>query len=504
MKALFKPTSYRQGTVFAVGATFVWKLISFINALLLAAYFGATYKTDIYFYLLVIMSFGSVFTQQLNNAVLIPEAMFLQARQPQQAQRFLTMWLYIYVLIGILVVLAGGFFPVKLWDLFSRFETPELTQQHTLLILGFGWFSLQLIAIYLQSIAEMYKYFSTAWLGTLNAFLPLCCLLLFGKQLGLASMLYGFIAANVIQIVVLLGLCKVKLNWDFKFCWTYLPVRTRQNMLAHQSLTLLGLINSWLPLYLMSGLNAGVISALNYCKQLTDSTVEIFSARVSNVAKIALTENAATANWEDFDHTFLRCIQFLAFLLAPLTLFSCYFAPYIVEMFFQRGQFSAQAAHETVLFLRPMLIWVLLSIPGYLQGSAIPAHRKIKENFPYALAAGIFFTITALWFIPHCGAFSYPYLCIAVQVVGYGLNAFLFKKHLPFISYAKQFWNLLSVTLKAGLALLPAVGVSLLLPANCWIQILVCGTVFVAVYATLIYMSNDGKKLIQFCLDSFF
>ena len=63
MKALFKPTSYRQGTVFAVGATFVWKLISFINALLLAAYFGATYKTDIYFYLLVIMSFGSVFTQ---------------------------------------------------------------------------------------------------------------------------------------------------------------------------------------------------------------------------------------------------------------------------------------------------------------------------------------------------------------------------------------------------------------------------------------------------------
>ena len=47
---------------------------------------------------------------------------------------------------------------VYLWELFSRFESAKLVQQQTLLILGFGWFALQLIAAYLQSIAEMFKY----------------------------------------------------------------------------------------------------------------------------------------------------------------------------------------------------------------------------------------------------------------------------------------------------------------------------------------------------------
>ncbi len=503
MRALFKPTSYRQGTLFAVSATLVWKLVSFINALLLAAYFGATYKTDIYFYLLTIMSFGTTFTQQLNNAVLIPEAMFLQPRSPQQAQRFLTMWLYIYVLIGLGVVLVGGYFPLKLWELFSRFERPELTQQQTLLILGFGWFSLQLIAAYLQSIAEMFKYFSTAWLNVLNALMPLIFLLLFGKQFGLASMLCGFLAANIIQIMVLLGLCKAKLKWDFKPSWHPLTLQARQNVLANQSLTLVGLLNSWLPLYLMSGLNVGVISALNYCKQLTDSAGEVFSVRVANVAKIALTENAATSQWKDFNHTYLLCIQVLTLLLAPLTIFSCYFAPYIVELIFQRGQFTQEAARQTVLFLQPMLLLVLLAVPGALQNSAIAAHRKIKENFPYCLGATLASMLLMLWFIPHKGPFSFPYVCITAQLIGYGLNVVLFKKHLPFITYGAQFVQMGWICLRAGIALVPAAGISLLLAHNCWIQVLVCGTLFVAVYGVLIYATAKGKELVKLCLGSF-
>ena len=41
MVHLFKPTSYRTGAALAVGTTALWKGISFINALLIAAYFGA-------------------------------------------------------------------------------------------------------------------------------------------------------------------------------------------------------------------------------------------------------------------------------------------------------------------------------------------------------------------------------------------------------------------------------------------------------------------------------
>ena len=61
MVHLFKPTSYRFGAALAVGATLVWKLISFANALLIAAYFGAGASTDVYFYLMMLMGFGVTF-----------------------------------------------------------------------------------------------------------------------------------------------------------------------------------------------------------------------------------------------------------------------------------------------------------------------------------------------------------------------------------------------------------------------------------------------------------
>ena len=74
MNTLFKPTSYKKGAALAVGATFVWKTISFANALLLALYFGADRQTDVYFYLIMLLGFGVTFLQRLNQTVLIPEA----------------------------------------------------------------------------------------------------------------------------------------------------------------------------------------------------------------------------------------------------------------------------------------------------------------------------------------------------------------------------------------------------------------------------------------------
>ena len=56
---------------------------------------------------------------------------------------------------------------------------------------------------------------------------------------------------------------------------------------------LVNIVNGLLPLYLLSGLAAGLVSALNYAKQLTDSATEVFLLRVTNISKIELSEYAA-------------------------------------------------------------------------------------------------------------------------------------------------------------------------------------------------------------------
>ncbi len=498
MKFLFKPTSYHQGTALAVGATFVWKFISLVNALLLAAYFGATFRTDIYFYVIMVCGLGIAFTQRLNQTVLIPEAMFLQTQNTAAARPFITMWFYVYVLGAGLIGLAGTLLAVPGWAWLSRFGTEELAAERTVLIWGAWWFGLQLVSYYLQAIAEMYKYFACTLLGILNALCPLLCLCLFGRQVGPASMLYGFVAANLIQITVLLiWYCRIA-GLPLVPTRRAISTQMRQNMLAGQSLALVDIATGLLPVYLISGFGTGVITALNYCRQFTDSATEVFTARTANIAKIAFTEHAAHQRQNALNEYFMQSTRLLAVILAPLAVFSCYFAPQIVSLFFQRGQFTAEDTYQTVLFLRPMLFVMLLSAPGFLQNSVLAACRKIKESFPYALLSALV-VIVLLWIvIPAKGAFSYPYILMVGLAAGFAINAFLFHKELPFISYATHLLCAARITAYAGLSLLPCLFLLPYVPAAHWVQIGVCGIVFMSVYVGIVCVSPDAKQLRQF------
>lgn len=497
MEFLFKPTSYKKGAAWAVGATLVWKALSFANALLLALYFGADRQTDIYFYLIMLMGFGVAFLQRLNQTVLIPEAMFLAQENDSTARQFITMWLYLYAAIALLTAGAAMLWPAQIWHGFARFGGPLAAADRWLLIGTGVLFGLQIITYYLSAVAEMYKFFKTAWLGVLNAVCPLVCLLVWGDQIGIISMVYGFLAANILQIGLLLGLLKKQLRWSFVPAWVALRTQTRQNMLTGQTLAVLDMVNGWLPIYLLSGMNAGLVSALNYCKQFTDSTTEVLTARVANVAKIEMTQQAAAGQPEALNQTFLRANYLLLILLAPLVVFSCYFAPQIVELFFKRGHFTGADVQNTVCFLRPMLFTLLLAAVGYAQNSVVAAGRKIKEGFPYALVSGLLFTAMMWVFIPHYGAFSYPYIIGAGLLIGFVLNAFLFRKEFAFIRYARPFWQLVRLTALAGVALVPAALLEAGLPDTCWIQIMGCGAVFVAVYGTLLCVAKDVRQLRQ-------
>ena len=130
MISLFKTTSYKTGAALAVSCTAVWKLTSFASSILIALYFGASARTDIYFYLIMLIGFGITFLHRINTAVLIPEAMFLDEKSPAESRRFLTLMFYIYVLLALTLCLIGLVFPVGVVQLFSRFDGALL--QHAL------------------------------------------------------------------------------------------------------------------------------------------------------------------------------------------------------------------------------------------------------------------------------------------------------------------------------------------------------------------------------------
>ncbi len=502
MENLFKPTSYHSGATIAATATLIWKGISFVNALLFAAFFGATYQTDIYFYTMMLLGFALTFMQRLGYEVLIPEAMFLQQRSAPQARHFLTAWLYVYIAVGILVLLLAGW-PVSFGELFSRFSTQELTSQRWIIQLGFVWFALQLVAYYLQAVLEMRKLFTVTWLSILNAACPLVCLIVWGKQWGIASMLYGLIFSNALQVIVFLWVWKKQLGLSLYPQWYGLSKRGLHNLSAGQTLAVCDMMTSLLPIYLMSGLGVGIVSALNYCRQLTDSATEVFISRTANVAKIELTEYAAQDQWEKANHTFILNNYVSALILGPIIVFSCYFAPEIVTLFFKRGEFSQQAVDHTVRFLRPMLGVLLFTAPGYLQWGMVVACRKIREVFIYS-AGIVVFSLALLWYgLTQWGAFSYPYLLLICQGAGFAIKWPFFKRYIPRISYFKQFSAVFYAVFWAGLALPPVILVNRVVPLNLWLQLGVCGSIYVTIYAVLIWQRPTARQFIRAWFEGF-
>lgn len=498
MRYLFKPLSYQSGTAMAVGATFVWKIISFINALLIAAFFGAGDATDIYFYLLIIMGIGVSFVQRVNASLVIPEAMSLDAQTPQGGRGLLSLFLYVYGAFFVLLTLAGAFTPVWLGHLISRFSLAQLNAHRLLLVWGFGLFGLQLLYAYLVSVLEMYRRFASSLFAPLNAILPLLALLVLGKFCGIESMIYGFIASYSIQIVMFLWIMKKELHWQFLYPPHWPKGRFTRNWWSLQVMEIITLASSFLPMYLLSAFSAGIVSALNYAKQLTDSATEVFSLRVSNISKIQLTEDLTHHNWNIANNNFLANYHTLLFILTPLAVFSCFFAPQIVYIFFARGQFDQEAAWRVTAFLRPLLAVMWAVIPVFMLSNVTVAGRKVKESLPYGLFSSLLFIVFIFVAIRKGGPFAFPYVLLVYYAVSSILTNIFLKRHFPQFAL-KRSWKMAARLLAINLgALVPcAIGYALLPHTNAWLTVIFYGIIYVVSLGGICRVSGDLKYFLE-------
>ena len=435
--AVFKEYSYKQGAAISVGSTFVWKLLSFVNSILIAFYFGTQARADIYFYILTIGVLVSAFFTSLNGNVLIPQAMFLRQQDGQSTKSFINFFLLLYAVL-IAVILAFGFlFPVNIFGLFSKFSHDILTKDILILQLAFLYFCSHIFCYFLLDIMYMYRIFAVNLLLPLNAIVPMLALVLLHNVLGLKAMLCGFVGSYILQILVYISLMKSKLNWTFTNFKTTFENRLKSNILTNQILILGNFCIGMLPMYLMSSFAGGVISAYSYAKQLTDAPNEILTSKITSVFHIQLNESASAKNFEDLNRNYLKANYLILFIMVPLAIFTCYFAPDIVNLFFKRGEFNAQSSSNVVRFLRPMMILLITTVLTPFAGSLIASTRKIKESFKYMLFRDIVIIGAMYFFITRFGPFAYPYTQLGCSIFGYFIVSLFFKNHIPQI----KFWQ---------------------------------------------------------------
>ena len=347
----------------------------------------------------------------------------------------------------------------------------------------------------------MYRIFSVNLLLPLNAIVPMLILVLFHNILGLKAMLCGFIGSYILQAFIYLSLMKKKLNWTFSNFKTTFESRLKNNILTNQILILANFCIGMLPMYLMSSFAGGVISAYSYAKQLTDAPSEILTNKITSVFYIQLNENAAAQNFEDLNRNYLKANYLILFIMVPLAIFTCYFAPDIVNLFFKRGEFNAQSSTNVVKFLRPMMILLITTVLTPFAGSLIASTRKIKESFKYMIFRDIIIIGALYFFISRFGPFAYPYTQLGCSIFGYFIVALFFKNHIPQIKFWQPLKDTALLVFLNLLALIPSAFLAQVLTEQAvFIRIFLCGLLFLFTLALLYLPTGQLKKILTFVL----
>ena len=434
---MLKVESYRKGIVLSTVFNVINKGLVFCNSLIVAFYFGAQLKMDIYFYAYNTIVILAAFITSLNASVLVPESMRLRAKEGEkQAMHFLNFFLYAYAGITILICLLFIINPVQAFNTVSGFKKESLQQQVHILALAVPLIFLMPVINLLTDILTSYKFFSIPMIaGIINGIFSIVFVVLFHRILDVLSLLVGLILAYSLNFILLISLMRKRLNWNFKFYRFKIEKRIWKNIAFAQAGNITSSLSSYAPLYLLSGFGSGIITSLNFAQQISSLPTNLVTNQFSAVAGIKFNEAYAKKDFAQINTSFLSTADFLMFILIPIAGIFFLFPSEIVSVLLERGAFGKTGVAYTSIFLKYLGLLLPLLVINTLFARLFMASHKIMESFWYQVCFNIVLIIALYVSIQRYGFSAYPITLVCVHVVNILCCFFLEKKYFNIIQY---------------------------------------------------------------------
>jgi peptidoglycan biosynthesis protein MviN/MurJ (putative lipid II flippase) len=434
---VIRTESYKKGIALSTGFNFIAKLVSFANNILVAYYFGTQTKTDIYFYAIATVGLLISFVTSLDHSVLIPEAMRIREQESEKkSMQFLNFFLYIYAFIGLTVAAIIYINPVAVFTTVSNFDTAALQSNMLLLYLVISLCILMLITNYLVDILISYKYFTMPMTaGLINSLFSIIFITLFHNQLDVMSIITGLLLGYLLNITLLLLLLKRKLNWNFRFVKVSLAKKVVRNMIYAQLGNFTTLASSYVPLYLFSGFNAGLITALNYGRTTSEIPNQLITSQFSSVSGIKFNELYARKEYEDVNKKFIGTTNFLLFILMPITGIFFLYAEDNITILYMRGAFNLDSVQTTASFFKYLSLLIPCMAINTMNARLFMASQKINIAFWYQTIFNLVFVILYFVLIPVYHIYGYIMTITGVYFSNIFIFYFLCKYTFPMIRY---------------------------------------------------------------------
>ena len=415
------------------------KGILFLLTIIIARYFGSNIKTDIYFFVFATMILFSAFINSIDTAVLIPESMQIRQKEgDSKAMGFLNYFLLIYFMIGLLFTLIMYFFGTTVFGLISKFAEEDIIAYHNYFWVGSLFFIFHVLTSYLNNILTSLKYFSLPMLiSSVKSCVVIVCIFLLKARYDVLSIIIGGLISYAIHLIIQLYMLHKVAGWKFSFKRQVIRKTIWGNVFYAGLGQMATVASSMFPLYLLSGFGSGIISVMNYGKNIADIPNTLVTSQFANVSGIKLNEEFARKDYTGMNETFLHTSKLMVFILVPMGCFMFIFAEPIVELFYNRGNFTQQAVTESAKFMQLLSVTVFSIAVNAMVSRLFMAAQFMKQAFAYQVTMSCVLIFFIWLFSKYCGAYGYPYAVILVNTLNFLTMFFICKKYFKVIQYGQ-------------------------------------------------------------------
>jgi putative peptidoglycan lipid II flippase len=461
-----KAESYTKGMALSVLFNIISKGILFLLTIIIARYFGSNIKTDIYFFVFASMILFSGFINSIDTAVLIPESMRLRQKGGDaKAMSFLNYFLLVYFIIGIVFTLVMYFFGATIFGLISKFKAADIIAYRHYFFAGSLFFIFHVLTNYLNNILTSLRYFSLPMLvSSVKSCVVIVCIFLLKEKYDVLSVIFGGLISYAINLLLQIYILKQAAGWKFIFEKPAIQKTTWSNIFYAELGQFTTVASSMFPLYLLSGFGSGIISLMNYGKNIADIPNTLITSQFANVSGIKLNEEVARKDYTAMNETFLHTSKLMIFILVPMGCFMYVFSEPIVALFYKRGNFTTQDVFDAAKFMRLLSVTIFSIGVNAIVSRVFIARQAIKQSLFYQVALNVLLIIVIWQFTKNYGAYGYPYGIILINSVNFIGMYFICKKYFAAIEYGR----LIKYTAAVILANLPVLALLyyVILPAS--------------------------------------
>lgn len=448
-KSLLQTESYKKGILYSGILNVVAKGLAFFQNILVAYYFGTQITTDIYFFSISALLMLSYYINSIDSSVIIPESMRIIIQDSKKkCMEFLNFFLYLYLFFAISLTALFLLSPVKLFSIISNFDESILLNQRDLLILITPIFLLIVITNLLVNILTSFKYFILPMvISMINSIFTLGFLVFFHDVYELKSLIFGFYTAYGINIILLLLILKYKVGWSFAVVSFNISKKTIHDIFYAQGGNLASFAAAYLPFYLLSNFGDGVISAFNYGQKAAELPIQIITVQLGAIVGLKFNELFSNKQFDKLNSIYFSINNILIFILVPISIIMFFNGYYLIDILYNRGNFTNGSAELTSTFFRYLIFSLPFLATVSITSRLYMACQIIKYSFYYQIISNSLLVVLIFLGIHYFGIIGYPLSYLLINVINFIVIKYYVYKYIKFIDYNKIFRSLLNVLL---------------------------------------------------------